>query len=804
MAILAKIREYLKKLTEAKPEALAKLSFWLAVSLTAVTSIVVLIVYWTNLFVPTLNGNLLVSSKGITYTGLGVARFSIMYNSMHPSMHPDIVLRDAFIPIVTYPTASFDDKNTFIDVNGKVSNLVLPYNAMFNRYGTPPQVKVLYYLNGKPILAKYVILNREYIDVFLKALKSGVRIDTVGVKWPWVLRYALSTANQTVEVIAQDPLLGLTYTSRISFEECKPLSIVVIGHNTLRIYLNGTNRCHVIFHKPSFFEFSLNTLDLRKLVYGKIEPAVVKVNATSIFTYGKLVFIYLLPYLIYILILPVVAVVVYRKYIVNNFRSMKSLILFHAIFALLSSYSAQHWDAFQTVIFAFQVPNLASLYKFTAEVLRATESMMFHIRNMYGGYTYPLPWIAFLVYPISFILKLIGIKYMFISTPYHIVNLLFYPYPIMLFEIPETIIIYTTLSLYYLIFNIASMFIAYKLSEELNITKDIVYSIFYSPIVLSISYYWKMFEILLLPFFLASLLFILKVMSVEHRKEKLKLTLAIATLLGLTISVTLTKVYTLFLVMPFLIFAFAKRDAYGLRVSIVLSILITLAIITPVILSVGPEKYIYATFSYQAHRPPQVMNYYPTLLGKPVLTTNLIKLSSIIMGTILLFLIIATFYREIEKIVSSLKSTPLFIWLLRWSLVFSSIYYLFLAQILSPQNLVPYVVLWALTLGIPSSEGVRESLKKWYAMFNIAFIIYLLFIFPTFIYFGFVLAEMIGSLPIYGATLLEYSIIVATNTIGMLYYVLFYLVFVSSLVTVFYINLKLALRQGVNVVYQDR
>jgi hypothetical protein len=803
MTTIAKIREYLKKLIEAEPEALARLSFWLAIFLTITAALTVLIVYWGNLVVPTLSGNILISSKGITYTGLGVSRLSIIYEPTYPSAHPSIVLRDAFIPIVTYLVASFSDKNTFINVNGKVSNLVLPYNATFNRYGAPPQVKVLYYLGGEPILAKYVILNRNCVDIFLRALRSEVKIDTVGVKWPWILRYALSTDNRTLEVVAQDPLLGLTYTSRISFEECRPLSVVMISHNTLRIYLNMTNRCHIIFHKPSFFEFSLNTLDLKKLVYGKIEPSVVKVNTTSIFTYVRLTFVDLLPYLTYILILPLIAIIVYKKYIVSNFRSIKSLILFHIIFALLSSYSAQHWDALQTVIFAFQATNLASLYRFTAEVLKATEPMLFHIRSMYAGYTYPLPWIAILVYPISVILQSIGIKYLFISTPYHIINLLFYPYPVMLFEIPETIMIYTTLSLYYLIFNIASMLIAYKLSEELNITKDVVYSIFYSPIVLAISYYWKMFEILLLPFFLASLLFILKLISINHRKEKSKLMFAIAMLLSLTISITLTKVYTLFLIMPFLIFAFIKRDAYGLRVSIAFSILVTLAIIMLTILSVGLEKYIYATFLYQAHRPPEVMNYYPALLSKPVLTTRYIKLLSTIVGTILLFLIITTFFRKTENVLSFKTTIPLFIWLLRWSLVFSSIYYLFLAQILSPQNFIPYVVLWALTLGIPSSKEMITLLKKWYAVFNIAFIIYLICVFPTFIYFGFILAEIIGSLPIYGATLIEYYIIVAVNVIGMMYYVLFYLITVSSLVTVFYVNFKLALRQGVHVGYQN-
>ncbi len=610
-----------------RPERLAALAYWTATTLAFIAGIVVVLNYFGSPKMVFVSGDVEFASKKI----------EIYLSVRNPTLRPIVNLRDPLVPSIKVPLVSIDD---FFTMSGKNPLSMLRFKA----YIVGDSVIIDYY-KGRELVAKKVI----------KVVGDSVYVDVYNISSITFSARRITSFNITRHLIlmrVSDPLSGVNATVNI-VSNCNLGEYNIKGNQffitSVTVYLKS-NRC-------KFQIFATNVEYPTKL------PSPFLAYLFNVVIPG-------LIFVLYPILLPAILVLLWFKWLRHKLGEFKGAIVYHLAMALLGVFAAQHWDAFMTFKFAFMSPVKAYLWTYE-NMLKTVEMLPSHVPD-FPAFTYLNPVLLYLLYPLRLFFHT---KPIFLYSTVCCAQLLGM-WDFITFRV-NTYFVYLVISLYIFLFNLFSLLLIKKFfgaKEALVVA--------YSPFFILISYFWKMFEPLLLPFFILSL--------VLYKRRPF--------IAGLLLSIPATKVYPLIAVIPM---------ALNLGRRAILLFLGLLAGFLPAIYTafkIGLDKYLFVTLIYHTTREMGWLNYFPPISGTPI---DLRWLSTL--GTAVILLLIPLFISKVKNIIKAY--------------VVLSIIYLMFNRIVSPQNYLFTVILIHIM-------GLTEGL---YISFLLS--LYTLLVFPTFFYF---------------------------------------------------------------------
>ncbi len=610
-----------------KPERLAALAYWTATTLAFVAGIVVVLNYFGSPKVVFVSGDVEFATKNI----------EIYFSIRNPTLRPILNLRDPLIPSIKVPLLSIDD---FFTMCGKNPLSTLRFKA----YIVGDAVVVDYY-KGKELVAKKVISVKSdgvYVDLY--------NITSVTLSSRRIISFNITDYLVTLRI--SDPLSGVNATVGV-VSTCKFQQYNVKGNQffltSITLYLSG-NHCRLkVFTKDVTYPTDFPSPFLAYL-FNVVIPGLI--------------------FVLYPLLLPAILVLLWFKWLRYKLNEFKGAVVYHLAMALLGIFAAQHWDAFMTFKFAFMSPIKAYMWTYE-NMLKSVEMLPSRVPD-FPAFTYLNPVLLYLLYPLRLVFQT---KPIFLYSTVCCAELLGM-WDFITFRV-NTYFIYLAISLYIFLFNTMSLLLIKKFFGE---KKALVVA--YSPFFVLISYFWKMFEPLLLPFFILSLLL--------YKKRPF--------LAGLLLSVPATKVYPLIAIIPMSL-SLGKR-----AVLLLAGVLVGFLPAIYTAFKIGLGKYLFVTLIYHTTREMGWLNYFPPISGTPV---NLRWLS--ILGTVAILLLLPIFTLKIRNVIKAYIAL--------------SIIYLMFNRIVSPQNYLFTIILIHL---IGLTEGLHMS-------FLLS--LYTLLVFPTFFYF---------------------------------------------------------------------
>ena len=211
--------------------------------------------------------------------------------------------------------------------------------------------------------------------------------------------------------------------------------------------------------------------------------------------------------------------------------------------------------------------------------------------------------------------------------------------------------------------------------------------------------------------------------------------------LGFLMSVLTTKAYPIIIILGLLLphYYYMKREIQAI---LVLFIIFSLISLLPVVATVGFEKYYFVTFVYQSSRVPNVINVfnselYPSLPYQVGLTLR--KIDLIILATVMLWYIV-TIHRKYKFCVYKIRDKLPLLGTSSSIVLFST--YLVFSPVVSPQN---YFLLVFLCLYL--AETKNQYIKRIALTISVILFIFMLFVYPSFTFFGYPLGEIVGIFP---------------------------------------------------------
>ncbi len=647
-----------------------------------------------------------------------------------------ILMKDRMIPLVTYPLVALDSMLTNVDINGKPVNLnmLAPSPSLYEN-----SIKIDYYTgnNVKVVSIKAGGPNSVYLSI-----SSRYPLLTLGLTFGGLISIYSWNAT-TLKVSFNNNLLNFVSSLTIR-TTCPILNVKKVLPDTLAVYVDKARDCKLTLVRSDIsFSYYLLKFEASRNSTSKplVEPVLVKVRSKSFIGLMKLpsYMYFILPYSIYLIVLIVLTIYVTRRIMRAKPEEMTSRRIFYSylfVIMLFGGLTMHWWDGIQTWIFAGQSPDAVQAYLYTYYQMKYIEAHSLpHVLN-YAGYTYPLPWLVYLLYPLKFILGAFRVSdhsFLAFQSPQSFLHS-YYDY---IYLFPETILTCLSISIYYALCSVLGYEII-NLSRNEKMLK--AYTLFmYTPYALSIALVWKMFEALFMPLFILTLILLNSMVLME------KVSIKEITLLGFLISVVSTKAYPLVIILglllPFLYFK-TKETVYVLSVSV----LVSLAVLLPIIYSLGFEKYLYVTFMYQGTRQPSVINLFNSMLYPPIpyhVGLTLRKVDLAILGILLTLYILSLIIKYRKCNMEAFRRVAFTISMLSALGVFSI--YLVFSPVVSPQNYFFFVFLIfysAIMIG-KKDHGLRRIA----VIISLLLFIFILLVYPSFVYFGYPYGELIGMLP---------------------------------------------------------
>jgi len=726
----------LDKLFNPKVQAIITLT--IAISFSIIVLITTVIPYATQPILCKLGGGCIVSlsSNNIKVSPCNDRIETEIYPS---SRYPiSFGLKDKIIPLLTYPLLALDSMGTTFSINNSTFSLndLSPYATICNNCA-----KLIYKdfnYRQEEVKLKTLFKNPNIVIV------SEVPISSVGLKFGGIIDY-YSWNSTSLIVHFTNKLLNFQ-GSLMMVTTCPIESVEKIAPDKLVLGIPDKRKCDLIL-KHVNITFNYYVLSFHKkdgILSPSLQPVLVKVHSKSLITLMKLPsYVYLiLPYSIYLMVLIIVIIIVIRTVIKSKPEDLGTRRVFYSYLlamTLFGSLVIHWWDGIQTWIFAGQSPDAAEAYLYTYYQLRYSEVHEIPHIPQYAGYTYPLPWLIYLLYPLRLVLSLIGVlDHSFLAFQSR--NSFFHPYFDYVYLVPEMLLTTFAITLYYLLFAV----LAY---EEIRFLRDEellrAYTMFmYTPYAVSIIFVWKMFEGILLPILVLFLATMKKMTT--HRDMNTNIPMYV--IMGLAISIVITKAYPIIIVLGMLLPFFYYRRKTTVSIAF-LSTIFTLLVLFPIISTIGIKRYFYATFVYQSLRVPYVINVFNSILY-PSLPYHeglfLRKLDLVILGLILLLQAISLLLR-FRKCHRS-HSTSLYEISILSSISLFSVYLVF-SPVVSPQNYLFLVFLSIYITVLLADQHKSQSIKRLTILMNFFLFIFVLFIYPGFAYFGYPLGEIAGILP---------------------------------------------------------
>ena len=723
----------LDRLLEPKVQAL--ITLFIAISFSISVFIATVIPYIQQHVLCLLGGGciLSVSSHEIKLTSC----FNQYGIYMKPSIrYPvSIFLKDNVIPFLTFSLTSIDSMLTSFNINGVITdlNILDPKPSLYSNF---VRIDYLYQKNSKLVTIEVSIAKVPYISILSKS-----PILTVGLQFGGIIS-SYSWNKHTLNVTFVNTLLNFM-ASLVLRSSCSINNVEKNLPTTLVIETSGEKRCNItIAHVNVSFDYYVLKFNKQKnnTMYPTVEPILVEVKSKSFVTLMKIssYLYFIIPYSIYLVALIASIALVIKIVLkskedeVTQRRTFYSFIFVMALFGGLTSH---WWDSIQTWIFSGQSPNAIQAYLYTYYQMKYIQLRQIpHILN-YAGYTYPLPWLIYLLYPLKLILSafhLLEHSFIAFQSPHSFFHL-YYDY---VYLYPETLLVSISSSMYWALFAILTyeMIALFKNEEMLK-----SYALFmYTPYAVAISFVWKMFETLFMPILIQILMLINNALLKRHTDTKTWI------VLGFLISIFVTKAYPAIIILGLLLpyYRYVKREMLVTLISLVITSLI---VILPIVTELGFKKYFLTTFLYQSTRVPSVINVfnsilYPTLPYRVGLMLR--KIDLIILGAVLLWYIIVIYYSYKNRKYNIKSKDTVFTHAISSSVALFSIYLIF-SPVVSPQNYFFLVFLGFYLIEISNDLNVKRVVLA----LSIFLFIFVLFVYPGFTFFGYPLGELVGILP---------------------------------------------------------
>ncbi|ALU12465.1 hypothetical protein EYM_04100 [Ignicoccus islandicus DSM 13165] len=655
MKLKGRIRVKLSRLRA--PEELAKLTITLAIVVSIIVALAIVYVNLTDIAIVMVNGDVILKGK--------VSSNEVLYAYViRESARPLISYIDPSLPLIKYPLIALDDEATVIDAIPLVT--CETYTRLIKN-----EVIATYMCNGKSFM-KVVSPQLSTISLI------GGNVTSISLEFfpNHLLSYDFDST--TLRMKALLPFLNMSYTLSLKLKGCSIMNVKATPWSKLIIYTQPTaNSC-----KIELRNLSLCFEGITEYMEKSCQPSPLFVRFLAYSMNG-------LMNVIAIIIMPLIAVITWRK-IRNELRTPRGFFVFVILMSFMGSITALHWDAIMSYYFAKYSFDPISLYKWTySNQLMAKVKLPSHY-PMFAGYTYITPWIAILLFPLSFIQSLFNpTGFLYTLTPD---ALTLGMYSLWTFKLNH-LIYYFTLGLWFGIFLYATYLIAKRIFEE-----EKVLMFMYSPFTVLITFYWKMFEPMLL-------LFLVLVIYMVSKSKKHYL------ISGFFGGIVTTKVYGTIYLLPFIKYI-SKRKLVLALLGILISYIPSLIIVK----SLGLDKFIFITLYYQSHREIAAVNYFPLILGEPIkIITSFGNLAMVI--EIFLFVLVFALFLKYGRI-RSIRDH------LIWSIAMIVPYMIF-NKIVSPQNYL-FMLFSLYVLGLTELAN----------LLSITLTLYVISVFPTVFYFA--------------------------------------------------------------------
>ncbi len=653
------------------PKDLATITFALAVAFSVVVSASLIYASLLHEYFITVNGDVyakvsLPGALGEPLSNKGL----VIYSVRDPLSRPGIWSLDRSYPMVKYLLLSFDDGGSV--VNGIP---LIGCNVTIKSKGN--NIIANYFYHGNLIATK-VVVPQDLTVIF-----HG-KVERISLYSRLPLKIKVIDKN-TLKISSLLPFMNYRYNITLGFENCKVLSAMNTYFNATLINLDSNGTC-IIKIKEVNGCFVGTTERGERACY----PSPYYSRTIGMMLNG------FANYLI-IVLMPILAIILWKFYISKNLTNVKGVAAYGFTLALLGSITALHWDAVMSYIFASKAFDPVGLYAWTRHFQIAVKLKIPSHYPLFPGYTYVTPWIAILLSPLSIVVKLFDPKGFIHVFAYD--EFLMGVYTSWNFR-TSYLMYYLALGLWYALFNVITYLVGKRVFDE----KDVLLFL-YSPFTAVVSYYWKMFEPMLIALFL-TLLYLLT------KKKGTVLSGGIA-------AIVMTKVYPTFAIIPLLK---VLRPKEILMAMVGFIIFLIPAIIT--ILNLGLKKFLFITLYYQSHREIAAVNFFPIVMPEILEVVRIFgNISTLIEVSLFLLLFIEFIKRGKIRDVREY---------LAWSIVLM-VPYLMFNKLVSPQN---YLFLLMFTY-----------LLKMYSQANLLSLIltaYVALVFPTVFYFALPLIPMMG------------------------------------------------------------
>ena len=657
------------------PDNVAKLTFLLAVTFSLLVTLSIIVVDSVQEYTVYVSGDI---ARYVKVRGVFSPPFSnnglIFFSVRDPTNRPGIYVVDPIYPLVRFDLVNVDDTGTVVNGMALAST-----NITVKSKGN--SIIVTYFQGNKVIANK--IITYEGPNIILHGRVQTIQLDTQLVKGVDILNN-----GKKLLVEAYFPYLNFHYNLTLGFEGCKVRGYEFTANLKLLLHMNSSETC--VLKLLNVHECFVGTTE-----YGERgcydSPFISRI--LSFIVYGGL------NYLVVIL-LPLTAFVLWKKVIAKNLHNFKGFLLYNLLLAFLGSITALHWDAVMSYIFASKAFNPIDLYMWTRANQIAVKLKIPSHYPMFAGYTYITPWIAFLLSPLSLLTRIFTPKGFLHVFSYDDFRLGIY---LVWFFRSDYIIYYLMLGLWYMMFNIITYVFASKLFD-----KDKVLTFMYSPFLALISYYWKMFEPMLLA------LFVVMLYLLFDKKRCYVLSGGLAAVIS-------TKVYTVFTIIP-LLKTLSKRE-------FLLGITGFMLFLVPAILTVttmGLKRFLFVTLYYQSHREIAAINFFPVIFSEPLNIIRSLGNVSFILETLLVGYLFFELlkYSEIRRLEQYLV----------WGAVLMIPYMIF-NKLVSPQNYL-FLLFISYMLGLTYEAS----------LLSLVLTLYVIFVFPSVFYFSLPLTPLMGKL----------------------------------------------------------
>ncbi|UXD22068.1 hypothetical protein IPA_01310 [Ignicoccus pacificus DSM 13166] len=650
------------------PKELAKLTYGMAVFFAVVVTIAIIAYNASHKMYIEVGGNVKTAFETVGNVSPPLSTRLVFYYSIRDaSAKPLIASEDVSIPLVRYWLLGVNDVDTVasnVSLTACNSTVALSGNTIVDTYT----------YNGKVILTKLVSPRDGSVifhgDLRILSLVTIYEITNVKILSP-----------HRVKIGAHLPYISYYYNVTLDFEKCSVTHYKVPYPEEALLYIKSNRTCIMKVSK-------LEGKFLATTEYGERGPY------PSPFYVSILGWILngILSFLI-IVLMPLIAIVMWYKVIKPNLDNFKGFLAFSITLVLLGSVTALHWDAVMSYMFAMKAFNPVELYSWTRHMQIMVKLKIPSHYPLFPGYTYITPWIAILLSPLS-LLPRSSFPHGFLSVS-SFDSFLLGSYDIWRFRV-SYLLYYFVLGLWYMLFNIITYFVSSKV-----IGKERTLLFLYSPFTALVSYYWKMFEPMLLALFTIILYIVFK-----KKGNYLEYFLG-----GGLAAIVSTKVYPLFTLLP-LVKTVDKKKL--LVAALGFAVFLTPAIVT--ILALGIKKFLFITLYYQSHREIAAANYFPIVINEPLTMVKIVGNIGTLLELAGFLLVFILFLRKKERF--DFKEYA------AWSIAFLVPYYFF-NKIVSPQNYLFFIyLLYAMGFSFVASG------------LSLALTFYVMFVFPTLFYFA--------------------------------------------------------------------